>query len=431
MAEKFIIIEPFLKNQSGHQFGYTLSLQEGLKKRGIETLVLGNIDADQTCREIEGFNPCLTELTTDILKNLTAALLKFPFILVKMHDFAARLDNFITHTEGLAEENNVIWFTHSLYIFEYLPLAWFFRKHSSLLKQRNHRILLGLNFDYRRNSRLLTEGLVFLYRHIFKRILNPVREHVRFFTDCAKGAEHMTRLMDTKVYPAPVPLYNDTLNTLVHEGKQSKEADGKLSVYYIGGARVNKGFELLPELLQTINRDTELKSRLSFMIQIDIHPQQVISEQQRVTRAADMIRNLASKSDNIRIIHGSLSHKEYYQSLIEGDIFLLLYSEISFTYVQSQIFREIICLGNIPLVSRNTIMANELHQHGLDELIVDPADISGIVETIRTVTANMSIIKEKMKTINDEWKLYFSSTNVANSILDLANSIKPVSIHTG
>ncbi len=162
----FIIIDPSLKNQSGHQYIYTRSLQCELEREGEKVYVLGSRLAQQPCLEMKNFFPAFSDIPSQIFKlrpSISGICALFKLIVSLKDEF----DDFFFKQRALELEKNSILYLHTFYIFELISFGWFLRKRAELFKGKDVLIFIGCNFAYKRKSGLETLVFIFLYRMFF------------------------------------------------------------------------------------------------------------------------------------------------------------------------------------------------------------------------------------------------------------------------
>lgn len=414
-----IIVEPLLRNQSGHQFAYTLALQSELEKRKISVLILGNISADESCLKINNFYPCLTDVTSEVFK-ITPTIRGLFNIYKLIRLLRDQLDSFFLSQSDFKIQRGSIYFLHSLYIPELLSFGWFLKKRAKIFIDNGYKVFLGFNFTYKRRSLITTLIFKFLYKYIFTALIKNLRSQIIYFSDGEISRRDYERLLKTKVYLLPPPINNQFMEYYIHNPEQNIYKE-RIIISYMGGTRYNKGFDIFVKMLVKFLNEEIIAERIVFSIQIDIHRQQSNKDKKTISEAIKLLKNLTNKFKNIKCIYGAVSTEEYYKLLSQSDLVVLPYREEAFRSLPSNIFREAVVLGKIPIVSSNTTMSHDLVKYNLDDLIFAIKDIESFIDVIKKVVNNIDAYKTKIDNLQKGWLNFYSATNLVNQLLILAS----------
>lgn len=409
-----IIIDPLLRNQSGHKFSYTLSLCAELEKRGINSVILGNILADENCRKIKNFYPCLNDISSE--------LFRMPGNIFQIHrlikGLTARLDNFLFQQSGLLKQKGNMFFLHSLYIFELLSLGCFLKKRTKVFIDNHHKFLIGLNFTYKRRFFPATLFFSFLYKNVFATLIKELRSQIIYFCDGEPLRKNYAELLRSTVHILPLPLNSPFFKPYIQPLRQTSL--NKIVVSYVGGARYNKGFDILVKMLSSFFAEGKNIQNISFLIQVDVQRQQLRKDRRIVLEAIEQLQGLSHKFNNIRLVYGALPIEEYYGLFSESDIVVLPYRE-DFWNIPSSIFRETIISGKVPIVSSHTSMAVELKEYNLGDLIFNLKDKRSFAFVLRKVADNLRDYQIKIEKIQQDWLGFYSSAHLVDRITDLVS----------
>ncbi len=415
---RFIIIEPFLKNFSGHQFTYTQALTAELENRGIPYLILGSDAADGHCRALKNFYPQISEVTSFAMKMPPWAFFS-PRLFGLIKKFCCQLDDFLIQKMKIENEKGDIIFLHTLYIFELIAFAISVRKHCRQLLVNGHKIFIGLNFGYKRDSWFLTMFLAFLYKYVLILLLRKIRSVVIYFSDVEGFKKEFTSLIRKDVALVPVPIKNK-FSTPYILWRNKVQVSGGLRLCYVGGARFNKGFDFLVRILRVLAQENEFSKKFAFSIQIDMHRQQTGREGKVVQCAIEDLEKLSGRHSCIKLLYGALSIDEYFTVLAESDAVVLPYRSSAFRSSASNLFREALVLGKVAVVTKGTSMAEEYREHNLSELVFDPDkedDYGGFFNRLRL---NIKLYQEKLKPLQQIFQDYYSDKEHVSALLKLA-----------
>jgi glycosyltransferase involved in cell wall biosynthesis len=416
---KVIIIEPLLKDQSGHQFSYTIALHTELEKRNISVSILGNILGDKLCSKLRNFHPHLNEVTSTVFNSLpTLKSLYRIYHLIKL--LRDQFDSFFFDKYNLKMEREFVLYLHSLYIFELISFGLFLQRRAKIFVRNKHKIIIGFNFSCKQHSILSTVVLSFLYKYVFTFLVKDLHSQIIYFSDGEFLKREYEKLLKKKIYFLPVPLNNKLSEFYINSSKQGPNRK-KITMCYVGGARYNKGFDILVKIIEKLFNEEEVGRRVLLTVQIDIHRQQLRKDVEIVLEAVKKLEDLANRFKNIQLIYGVLPLEQYYQLLAKTDAVVLPYRENFFRSVPSQIFRETIVLGKTPVVSSNTTMSFELMRYNLDDLIFDLENIESFIFVTKKIICNIDTYRAKIKELQQKWLQFYSASHLVNQLLTLAS----------
>lgn len=409
---KVIIIEPFLKNFSGHQFNYTIQIKSQLDKMKIKSFILGHISADKECLKIENFFPCLSDITGKIFdsKSVIDILQALKSIILLKKQFIA---NILKNLYFKLEKGDIL-FTHSLYIFELLSLSWFLRQYRKVFQYHNCKIIIGFNYEYRRNSIILTLILSLLYKFSCDFLLKKFGSELVFFSDGELLKKDYDKLLNRELFCFPVPILPFSVPT----NSSYKSDTNKIVISYLGATRYNKGFDIFVKMLKELIKDKTLKEKVYFIIQVNVQ-KQFLSELKVIQNFMSELTELMSSFPNIEIFYKTLEFNKYYELLNRSDIVVLPYRKESFKSCPSNIFRETIIANKIPIVPEGTSMAYELSQWNLNDLVFKSENIDDLLRTIKNVIQNYTDYKKRIEGLQKKLEKYHTAANLVNYILTI------------
>lgn len=401
---RVIIIDPYLKDFSGHNFNYVLAMTKELKRKGIPMRVWGNSSAEKACLEIEGFSPRLGEVTTKLF-NRKNILRKIAALVFSMKDFKRQLYACLFEERDYRVEQGDIFYFATPYVFEILCLALVLRKKKEAFIENKCKVMIGLNFSCNRESALQSFALRSLFRFACRGIIGKTGIKTVFFSHGELLAGDYRKLLDTEVVLLPEPIYG-----FYSTGKAP--ADGKKIVAYIGAARHNKGFDILAEMLERLKDDEYVSKNADFVVQIDVQKQSG-SETEITLRAARELEKLSATMKNLKLIKGAVSLDEYYRLLLQSDLVILPHRK-GFRTNQSKTFMETVISGRLPLVSSCTSMAYELQKYGLDELVFESGNPESLAKTLNRLLGKFNDYFLKL----DDMKKAYEKTYSINSFVE-------------
>ena len=135
-----------------------------------------------------------------------------------------------------------------------------------------------------------------------------------------------------------------------HQYKK-KSRTSPLNVVYIGAAREEKGFLLIPDVIKTISVSAE-KKNIKFTIQCS---PQIIGYLPVISEAIAKLRNFPSWIVNL--IEDSQSMNEYFATIDDADVILLCYDKTRYGVRGSGIAVEAVAFGKIIIATPETFPA--------------------------------------------------------------------------
>ena len=410
-----------MKNQKGHFFFEVRSLASQLKKRGIPYVIFGNLDADSDCLKLDNFNPALTEITLSIFKKgVSVKNCLYLYRLIKQ--FNNNLSKTLLFNPVFSIEDEDIIFIHTLYFIEFAGLSWFLWRNSKILAKKNLKVILGLNYPYKKKPFFLTLLLALVYSISDKFFINKSKIKVIYFSTGEVLRKQFEKLLNKKVVflPTPVlpfPYQPDTVSV----DKISPEYSGKIKIAYIGGARYSKGFDIFVQMVEQLSTQDEVSKKIYFLTQANINEEQTPRDFQFTLKYIERLDSLVKKIDNLEIIAGTLTPVEYYKLLFRSDIIILPYRDSGYKTSDSNIFNEAIIAGKVVLVPSYTIIAAYLSKYSLKDLLFKREDVGDLADVIKNIVRNYKYYQEKIKKMQEDYQKIHTLDNLLNSLLKLAS----------
>lgn len=417
---RVIFIEPLLKNQQGHIFFHLRAMTSELKKRGIAYLIFGNLCADTASLRIDNFYPCFSEITVAILKLGISlkSLLLFPKLILRFkHQLYSAL---ISNPKFLVQENDMF-FCLSPHIFEFAVIGWFLHAQGRAIARKGCKVVIGFNFPYYRDSRLLTLFLAGAYKAICGYLMDRVPVKVIYFSSAELTAKEFERLLRKRVLFLPSPIYPLPVSAAASltDSAATPATDGKVRVSYLGGARYNKGFDLYVRMIEYFIKDRALDDKIIFLTQVDIHEQQSGYDIEAVKRHVNLLESLSGKWAQVKIIYGTLPYPDYYKLLLSSDIVVLPYRDRIYQHGSSNVFMETIIAGRVPIVPAGTGIAKELSRYLLNDLVFKNGDPQDLARVVRRAVSGYPSYRERINRAREDFIRVHNADNLINTLLEL------------
>ena len=348
LKKKLIIIDQSFKDYTGHHYNYNKYLYDNFKKiYNISFYVNKNIRNEIN----ELFNKNLFKIFQEtsysvnykliflkkikkikILRNFFFFLAKYDFIFNLVKKFYSRkifVTDFYNKLLFLYKKNkNSIFFLHSLSESEFLETLFFVHNINS---NNNNKIYIV----YRRDPRFLKD-----YFLIINKLIN--NNFTFLLTDSFKIKNYLEKEIAKKVYLINIPInFNyKKINKFFNKKKKF------YIISYLGDARLEKGFFLIPSLLKKIN----LNRKYEFRIQANSNGYDLNFYNETIS--------LLKKNKNLKLLESQLNPDQYIKNLLDTDIIFIPYQSESYRYRTSSIFYEGIYAEKIVIVTPNTWMSS-------------------------------------------------------------------------
>jgi len=329
------------------------------------------------------------------------------------------LDNFFQAQINLNSQKDYLFFLHSVYIFELLGFALFFKKRKTIFIDNNHKAVVSFNFEFKRKPLFLKLIFSFLYKYLFSWLIRGADSQIIYSSDGELLARDYEQLMKKKVHVLPPPSCNKFLEPWLKKANINSDKEKKV-ISYLGGARFNKGFDIFVKLLGLLLKDEKISKSIFILAQVDIHRQQSERDKKIMLESAARLEDLSLEFKNIKLYFGALSMDEYFGLLSESDIVVLPYRKQSFQSTPSGIFREAVYLRKLPIVAGNTAMSHELAGYGLADLAFNIEDLEDCVHVIKKAIENFDNYQAKIENMRLAWSDYYSAGTLADRLIDLA-----------
>jgi hypothetical protein len=229
------------------------------------------------------------------------------------------------------------------------------------LKKKNINIWIMFRTPvYEKFSRL------YLYKAILfasKKILG--NEKITILTDSKCLEEKLKIYFFSEIYLMPIPHTLNPQYSNIYQAAVNDIPVPEIKCWWPGAPREEKGLDHIQALSKKLN-EFIWGGKLVLMLSEKVK----ISEQAKV--------------NNIIRLREPLSRFEYEQLMAKSKFILLPYDPREYSERTSGIFVEAVCAGAIPLVTKNTWMAKELENFGLQELTLEwvEPDLIGAINKV-------------------------------------------------
>ncbi len=223
-------------------------------------------------------------------------------------------------------------------------------------------------------------------------------------------AEYLTSLWDTKVNLLQLPVSTIKIN----ENMGKKEI---INVVYLGAARVEKGFLMLPDIINEIMKGDH-KNMIMFTIQCT---PQIVGYSPEIRRT---IKKLNKYSEPfVKLIKHSLSTNEYQSLLGRSDIVLLCYDKEKYKVRGSGIATEAVAAGKIVIAREGTYPS-----HLAASSCISINNVNDIVNAIGTVVDKYDEYHNNALSNAFTFRKKYSSENYLNTLINLPGQCDQTSL---
>jgi hypothetical protein len=406
MKCSFILLDHSIEDSTGHQLEYARRVLGAAKIQGFRTVLGVNKRADEICCpeadcidkafshtywENQAINP--VRLATSIIQwgNRVAGNSHFSRLYAnEFRDFARRVgarsgDLIFAPTLGAAELTGISLYTvaRGAETFEWHLL---FRRDLPDPKNIFHvKELINL--------RRVKEAFNEFNSHFDK-------ERNYFYTDTAELSAHYNGLGIFPFLTLPIPI-NDSLTPRKRMGKMP------LVVSYLGDARVEKGFHLLPKLIKDLHSAGWEEDRVKFRIQANLPLAGSIA------RVAHVKKTLARmEGAGLEILEGPFDSNQYHMLIHSSDVILLPYCTMSYQARSSGIFAEALAAGIPTVYPRGSWMEECAGDSGS----VRFGNSNELSSALIMLLSCYPEYESRSWNFSDDWRKVHSATNLVKSL---------------
>ena len=240
------------------------------------------------------------------------------------------------------------------------------------------------------------------YSHCFKTLKSSkFLNKIHFFTDSNELAKEYQAYTSSPFTVLPIP------HTI---GETNLNSDKKtpLIIGYMGDARMNKGFHLLPEAFEIV-KQSKRNQNIEFHIQGNVRN----SNEWQAAQAAKILGSMP----NVKIYPNALNEIEYRQLMNLIDIFVLPYTLDYYHSQTSGVFSEARTLGKVTVASRGTWMAHEIEKKK-GGVLNNPEDSKSIGDSLIKAIDNYSELKTQSIIAAKEWNSFHNINNYFKIFVD-------------
>lgn len=345
----FHIFDFFLINELGHSYEYDLSVIKELESRKIETNIyvpvhssiktLGRLDAVPLFRPFSKYYG-ITKYFPPVFGKIYSSIHESIMLFVDLMS----LDNAIfSKTDSI--------FIPTLDHRQLLSVIWWFKR---IPKHCRPRLILLFHFE----ENIIGRKCVFcpqtIYRIAFFIIEKNQDLNIMIATDSNELSQKYQLMTKKKVTTFPIPHIKKNQPRL-------RRTMLEPVISYLGEARLEKGFHLLPGAISYVFSNLESPS-YRFVIQMATNKQH---DDSLIQETKKQLRELTKYYKSlIQLAERDLREEEYHDFLLGSDILLLPYLQKPYRLRTSGIFAEGMGLAKLMVIPEKTWMYRQVQDFG-------------------------------------------------------------------
>jgi glycosyltransferase involved in cell wall biosynthesis len=393
---KLIMVDPSLKDQIGHHFSYAASMREAAEHMGFDFRVLTHQDAFPSIRDAVNGIPCFRYGIHEVADDNRLIVFEsqkesYSYSLLKTNEaFGIDLWKGLEGTVGFDDHI----FFPNITERQFIGLASSISFSSIGIAPRCHAMLryplssptLVAEGDSQVEVIAENKSLCDIYRMGFgllRRVHQDAR--IRLVTDSERLAREYSSVTDLPIDVVPIPHTSmpsepdlEFLATI--PPKRAKQ----LRVVYLGDARAEKGFGMLPFSLLALT-DRFGPDKLQFALQAFVSS----VHHREMAEAIDRIDSF--DLPNVHLIKRPLSVGEYQSLLDSADLVILPYNNNGYHSRTSGPCVEALCAGKPVVAPARTWMADQLGDSGAGVLFQEPTDESFFAACVAAIEGHEKI----------------------------------------
>lgn len=232
-------------------------------------------------------------------------------------------------------------------------------------------------------------------------------DRIRFYTDSGRLSEDYESLTDLSFTPLPLPFRAELLPV-------TKRSECPVTIVYLGGARDEKGFHWLPDLIQALAVGYFVTGKVRLLIQASL------AQPEHNPRSVAALRKLKRRLPpgvELVALDGGLDPHDYYALAAQADIMLLPYLRERYRACTSGILAEALAVGAAAVVPSGTWLADQLPPGGGETF----DDFPSFVEAVKRVVDNFANYRMAAQANRSSWLKRHSPDALIAALLDQKN----------
>jgi glycosyltransferase involved in cell wall biosynthesis len=399
MTGRFVLADPSLIEFSGHCYEYLASLEAELQSRDIRSIWLGNRAMKRDIMAASGALPTFTYWcdARPVPQGVDPGSSIGHQSIRRTHERQIGADLEEADKQLRFNADDVL-FINTL---RHWPMRGVVDWAEKIGRERAPHVVLVLHFTAYPSPEH-DDPSAAMYEAAFQRLEgSPLRDNFTLFADADELIAEYREMTKLQVYLVPIP------HTTQTAGASARfKNDDRITIAYVGEARVNKGYHLLPHLINGIQRDG-LASLAHFHVQSFTHDPTDPFYKQVMGRIDE---------SNVTFFPDQLDASDYHDYLASADVILAPYLLDNYYKQTSGIFAEAIGMAKATIVPRGTWMASQVKHYGGGRLFM-PDDPQSLLETTSDLIRNFRAVSEQASVAAEKWKLFHTSRNFIDIVM--------------
>lgn len=410
MKRRFILLDHSIEDSTGHYLEYAKRVLRAAKQQGFKTVLAVNRRAGEiVCEEADiidrAFTRTFWENQAQNISKLALGLFRKGSLFAGnanvSYQYAKELRAFFLRVGATADD---LIFVPTLGGTELIGLALYsgfedaqdlkwhllFRRDlpmpGSLVDARAHLNLFRIRAAFAEASKRFKKGNVF------------------FYTDTEELTARYNKLGFGNFTTLPIPI-DETLST------KKKKNSLPLVISYLGDAREEKGFHLLPGLISSLRSAGFDEKRVRFRVQSNLP---LVGSTSRSGRAKAKLTDYPQVG--VEILDGPFDSDTYHQLLVTSDVILIPYCPKSYATRSSGIFAEALAAGVPTIYPEESWMAKS--QVGSGSLGFK--QVANIPSVLARIISNYTEFESQSIAYSQEWRNKHSARNLVHGLANAA-----------
>jgi hypothetical protein len=344
-AHRVIVVDQSLRSQVGHHLEYSLAVRNALKQAGLQSTIYAHVDCDKAIASQEELACFFKETWTQKSKVTSLSVLAWGILklagmnfrsLSSSHSFAQSLEELI-QIERLSSSDHVL--IHTLNFIQLVQALQVFSRN------QGPKLHVVLRQDPSEASR---GGLkAALLKLVFAVARGAPRVH--FYSDTPALSREFEKISGIRFRTLPI-LFKQDLLISRHNARRN------FVVTYLGDGRIEKGYHLLPQLIEDalpLNRD------IVFELQSYVAPHS--ASEPRIKKSQVLLRELAQRAPGRVILKEMPLDQQEYASLLLGcDAVLIPYDPVAYRLRSSGILAQGAIAGKFLIYPSGTSLSDQV-----------------------------------------------------------------------
>ncbi|MHB1953612.1 MAG: glycosyltransferase family protein [Sulfobacillus sp.] len=384
---RFHIFDSGYISRASHHVSYTAAIRNELAARSVPSTVYCPINLDRTLTALTDLVPIFSSpLHHTVRSSWLPRFLRIPLRLL-IGNYRCFLD--LRRVSSATFRAGDVLFFHTINHTQLAALyAWY------LLIPAHTRprmiILLRYALSHNRGTRPLARLFYRLLLHIFGR--TSAAHSIVYVTDSEELASDFAPLLSGRPSVLPIPT---VIPGFPKPDTVVRGSNTRLRVAYLGDARDEKGYYLLPEAIRILSRSIG-EDKVCFTIQSLLS--QHSGAHSRVARDA-----LAADFGHVVLLERELSPEEYIEVLVSADAVVLPYHADSYLARTSGIFSEALTAGKPVIIPEGTWMASQARIYNAGAVEFTSGDAISLAHAMQRFVLQYDALAKRAREAAPSW----------------------------